>query len=82
MGDAPDWVSLWRNAGTSPPTTQVDEKEGSMIAWIQAFLLGLVQAIPILAKYFPPKTAEDQAEENEADIKARLEKEKQTGRPS
>lgn len=53
-----------------------------MIAWIQAFLLGLVQAIPILAKYFPPKTAEDQAEENEADIKARLEKEKQTGRPS
>lgn len=52
-----------------------------MLAWIQAFLLGLVQAVPILAKYFPPKATETTVEQGAAAIDKKLDDEMSTGRP-
>lgn len=52
-----------------------------MWAAILEFLNGLVAAIPILARYFPPKATEQTVEEDEAAIEARLKKERETGRP-
>jgi hypothetical protein len=53
-----------------------------MWATILGILKSLFDAVPILAKYFPPKTPQDRSEETEAEVHSRVEKEKQTGRPT
>lgn len=53
-----------------------------MWAWLSAFLLGLVQAVPIISKYFPPKATETTVEEGNAQIDKNLSNEASTGRPT
>lgn len=53
-----------------------------MIAWLSTFLLGLVQAIPIIAKYFPSKVAETTIEEGAAAIDQEIANEQNSGRPA
>lgn len=53
-----------------------------MWAWLSAFLLGLVQAVPTISKYFPPKATETTIEDDQAAIDKQIAAEQSTGRPS
>lgn len=52
-----------------------------MFATLLELLKGLLQAIPILAKYFPAKTAEQKTQEGQAAIDKKIGDIENTGRP-
>lgn len=52
-----------------------------MLESIVAAILAFLKAIPIFAKYFPPKTVEEKVEEGKAAISDEIKKIEQDGRP-
>jgi len=53
-----------------------------MFATILEVVLDLFRAIPIIERYFPPKSVEQKVEDGAAALAAKLEEEKKSGRPS
>lgn len=52
-----------------------------MWAWISQFILGVLQAIPIFQKYFPPKSGEQKTEDDQTAIAQQIADEQSSGRP-
>lgn len=52
-----------------------------MVESIIAAIVAIFQAIPIFAKWFPPKTAEQKVEDGAADVRKEIDDFKKSGRP-